>query len=532
MSNASSDDRRVKLITVHGTGGGRTKDDDPLANPEPLVKKWWEPGSDFLEQLFDRLGLEEADVEIEPFEWFMDENGPNSEAKRRESGRHLYHLLAETNDQGRDFYLIGHSHGGSVIYSALLRAVRRKKMLDHLKGWCTVGTPYLDYRPNRFLFQRLGNFALSAYTAGRIALILLVFFIGLIALIAITDGISSGDGAEMILVLLSLGFFAIPCIAIIFFLERRRDSRFVGHHKQKLYETYGGRWIGLWHRDDEAISALYNIRNVTAPIVPPTFLDPIISTAQFTLMILLVIVAFGGLFLENEFVSDQWEQHLMAPIGQVADREIPDQVFVILNISFKFCAFFLVFWAGAWFLRKFALLIGRPVSRMLNKIIWTSVREGAWGDDIIPERVRSITPHPPEFDEWYDPLPEPIDSELAIYSNKAAFKTLEKVRAVLGMSAADEQTKADIKAALADTLEWDELIHTAYFEVPAFIDTIAMGFAKVGMVDDVKTVALGPDDRARLDAWYAVQPNPEPIPARRVKNWIAADKMMSDAGTN
>ena len=127
------------LVTIHGTGAG---------DPTKDKNSWWQEESDFLEQLGQRLELSPEQVKIVPFLW---EEGPNSEASRRKAGKRLYKLLRSYDDLNQDYYLIGHSHGGSVAYHALLQSVAEDKSLKGLKCWCTVGTPFLEYKRNYFL---------------------------------------------------------------------------------------------------------------------------------------------------------------------------------------------------------------------------------------------------------------------------------------------------------------------------------------------------------------------------------------------
>jgi hypothetical protein len=136
----------TKLVTVHGTGAG---------DIDSKGEKWWQLDSTLMCELQSRLDLDPSRIEIVPFQWG---EGPNSEEHRRTAGQ--------------DYYIVGHSHGGSVIYNALLKSVANKKHFEGLKIWCTVGTPFLDYRANTFLFQRLKSLGLSVCTTGVVSLIL------------------------------------------------------------------------------------------------------------------------------------------------------------------------------------------------------------------------------------------------------------------------------------------------------------------------------------------------------------------------
>lgn len=506
----------IKIITVHGTGGGEPGVEKSAKKSKQL--KWWQPGSSFLQELGERIDLDPSRVEVVPFKWFQDENGPNSEAKRRKAGHELYDVLRDCEKAGEDYYLIGHSHGGSVIYSALLNSVRHDTHLSRLKGWCTVGTPFLDYRQNYFLFQRLGNFGLSAFASGMIALFLFCLLTIVAIIEYLTIGIHEADLIPIGLALSSLLLFAIACIGLLFLIERRRSSRFSDKHKKSLFSWYGANWLGLWHRDDEAIGALKNIKTVSGPIIPTNFLDPIVNGVQIILMFLFAGWLILGGFLGWDWTRELFVSHLMQPMDQASRGTIGDMIFATLVVSFEFSAFFFVFFIGAFIFRKFAFLIGYPLSKILNKIIWTSVRERAWGDDIIAEQVSEIAFRPPDFEtNFYDALPDQIEEALDGYSNRNAVNTLRQVRRALGMRGGPPKN-ADLKGSLEQSINWSELIHTSYFYVPEFIDLIAIGMSRQGIAKPRPNFDLKQANLAELDEWLENQPNADAVRPRTLKS--------------
>ena len=255
----------TKLVTVHGTGAG---------DKECSGERWWQRGSPFLAELAKRLNLDPGRVEIVPFHWDL---GPNSETGRRAASGALFEKLKGYDKAGADYHVIGHSHGGSVIYDALLHSVAKGQPFERLKSWCTIGTPFLDYRANRFLFSRLGTKGLTLYA---MALGILIFGAGLLFNYFAGGTQIEGTTVEMRqfftalvlpLALIALGFGG-ACMAFLYAVERIRGGTHPQVRKKKAADLYKDRWIGLWHRDDEAISALSNVQYVKGPIVPSTFL--------------------------------------------------------------------------------------------------------------------------------------------------------------------------------------------------------------------------------------------------------------------
>jgi len=125
-------DAKDLIVFVHGTGS---------ANPADEGKKWWQLGSSFS----DELGalLQSCAVVARPFHW----SGLNSELARRRAGSILLEQLQQMEAGRQRYHLVGHSHGGSVIWHALTQSAAQGRRLAGLKSWSTVGTPYLTVAP-------------------------------------------------------------------------------------------------------------------------------------------------------------------------------------------------------------------------------------------------------------------------------------------------------------------------------------------------------------------------------------------------
>jgi pimeloyl-ACP methyl ester carboxylesterase len=117
------------LILVHGTGG---------ATADKLNPHWWQSDSQIAKDL--AAACADAPAQLSPFTW----TGNNSERDRREAGRQLLEKLRKLGS--RKYRLIGHSHGGSVIWHALSESTKGEP-LKGLGCWITVGTPFLKFQP-------------------------------------------------------------------------------------------------------------------------------------------------------------------------------------------------------------------------------------------------------------------------------------------------------------------------------------------------------------------------------------------------
>lgn len=77
------------------------------------------------------------------FHW----SGLNSVQAREEAAEKLLKYILEYERSNRFYHLLGHSHGGSVIW-AMLRQVAASPDLDlnFMRSWVTVGSPFIALR--------------------------------------------------------------------------------------------------------------------------------------------------------------------------------------------------------------------------------------------------------------------------------------------------------------------------------------------------------------------------------------------------
>jgi hypothetical protein len=116
------------IVLVHGTYAQRLSDQGDA---------WWQLGSKFSERV--RKALKGLGIPSdECFHW----SGENSDAFRVFDSSLLLERLRRENDKG-PFHVVAHSHGGMVLWHALMLSVERQISLNNLQSWMTVGTPDL-----------------------------------------------------------------------------------------------------------------------------------------------------------------------------------------------------------------------------------------------------------------------------------------------------------------------------------------------------------------------------------------------------
>ncbi len=485
----------LKLVTVHGTGAG---------HKECTGERWWQRNSPFLGELAKRLHLDPSRVEIVPFHW---ELGPNSESGRRAAGQALYEKLKGYDDAGADYHVVGHSHGGSVIYDALLHSVAKGQPFERLKSWCTIGTPFLDYNANRFLFSRLGTTGLTLYA---MAIGVLIFGAALLVRGMWFEGPTVEPGRFFFALVLPLSLIALgfggACLAFLYSVERIRGGTHPQDRKKKTAALYKDRWLGLWHRDDEAISALSNVQYVKGAIVPSTFLQPFVAIAQVLMTVLLsAVVVVWALPPLWQFMVESWPQ-IMNLEGDSALGYLMVILVAIAVLAVVAAIYMAVASAVVAILKLLARGIGWPLSKVIDNLVWSSIRQQAWGDDRQGEGVSQVGSHPPEFAATFEPLPAAVADEVSRFSEKHAILTLTKVREVLGMTRTPK-TAPDMRAQLSEQLNWRELIHTTYFEIPQFTDLIAYGLHRAGLAP-LKQDFWPAERRDLAQAWHGAISTP------------------------
>jgi hypothetical protein len=479
VSGDSAVDQELVLL-IHGTYAGSAEDEG---------NAWWQQGSPAWRELGKRLP---SGVRLpkrgEVFHW----SGDNSERARIKAGHDLLERLLEFETSGRSYRLIGHSHGGSVIWHTLRLATLLRKSLRGLKSWTTVGTPFLHYRTR-------GAWSASNVISLALALLLLrpacrafvVFFtfvlaatwgsnatldlpadrdVGLVMAVARapvlkvvewagvplipTDSgmrLGSYDPASgqtllhylfctwegwVIMLITLFGGYVFLILASLFLnpvlesLRIRAEKRL----EQTTMETYRGRWLGLWSPNDEAINGLRATLDLTISFV-----------AQITPR-------------ERVLLSDY------------------------LSLLSSPCS---------WALTP---TFNRLVRPLLDRAVRSLVVKTAQGNNRPAAEVIAVSAYPVSVSKTntHPPLPQHINACLVDRANEHARDIAPKLRDLLSAPSFVAGMER-----FGHALSGRELIHTSYFDHSPILDLLGLHVAWASRMDSSLSVA----SQTREDLW-------------------------------
>lgn len=451
-----------EVILVHGTFASSQDDEG---------KGWWQIGSPAHNDLQSRLPPNVSLAsEGNLFRW----SGENTERARSKAASQLLHFLKPYEESGKRYHLVGHSHGGSVIWAALRQSTARHKPLDHLKSWSTVGTPFLHHRSRspwgaaNIAYMMLAGLLLYPAARAFWALVKLPYDVvagqfdggvmiqpdseaSVVSLIIRTpilkglelvgvgrtetaDGIrlgsfdaSSGESPAHFLFGTLEGWLIVGAILLFgyitlllgsFFLSPVSEGiriRWEKRLEQRAFSDYGQRWLGIWTEDDEAINGLRATMELTVSFV-------------------------GNLVLrERIFVSDM--------------------------ISLP--------WRPLY--RLAAPFYNRLLRPMLDSKIQEIVVKTAQGNDRPAARVVAVSPHPilPSPAAAAPALPSELRDKIRSRADHHANDLGPKLRVLL----AQPSLTAGLES-FSNELSGRELVHTSYFDHVEVLDLLSMNMGQ------------------------------------------------------
>lgn len=263
---------RHVYVFVHGTFADESDHDG---------NAWWQTKG-VLAQELDNNGWF-----VIPFNW----SGKNSETARRSAGKRLWVLFSQLEDIGIPYSVVGHSHGGMLIWNALsfaklwnsserlasplvtlgtgpetflpLKGLKEYKIPDRgdekagrlplLKSWATIGTPFLKHK--------------RKWTYPDTVAMLFFLCLAALSLGMFLIGFWEND--------LPVGYwffamtpFALMCLILLGYRRYRRSKHLTIDYFKKTLREFDNRHIAIWSGSDEAINALRGSLKLEVPLLP------------------------------------------------------------------------------------------------------------------------------------------------------------------------------------------------------------------------------------------------------------------------
>jgi hypothetical protein len=290
---------RQLVILVHGTFAAKKED---------YGGAWWQTDGSVA------ATLEQAapgTFEVVPFHW----SGKNLESARRGGAKRLSKLIAKLEKDHRGYHLIAHSHGGNVVWRALLHRAAMRQKLDGLLSWTTVGTPFLFFRTSAPPLCVLPPLAVAywLFTQKRD---------GLVAMLSKTNGmwqtwVSFQDSLIAPIVFeivagMALLLAAVLTVGFIWTLAGLFLNYRLGTNEKLVYENYRSRHLLIASDHDEAIRGLSAATRLVvedALLVPKV---PYCNTSFFGKLI--SPLTFPGIALWNSVIGypvNEWVVNLL-----------------------------------------------------------------------------------------------------------------------------------------------------------------------------------------------------------------------------
>lgn len=275
------------VVTVHGTFARTGGMADALNIGEQGEPQWWQEGSSFDADLQAFVKGADGPLHFIPFTW----SSINSEMDRRAAGSDLLHVMRQLDAQGEPYCVVGHSHGGSVIASALIESVARKRPLTHLRKWITVGTPFVGMRKERFLFSRLTLSRKVMFVASFMLFMMFLFYVGAEAL---DDAQHFRNERYYTAILFSGVMMTLPMLffyLVFRFFDNRELMGYSMGAVQRAKEHYQDKWLPLCHKDDEAVQGLRFLPKVKVHFFEQDFATSMLTKAAIIALPLLYLFA-------------------------------------------------------------------------------------------------------------------------------------------------------------------------------------------------------------------------------------------------
>jgi hypothetical protein len=405
------------VILVHGTGASQR-------GPKG-AERWWEPEGPFAQEMLAEVKKQIPDnadrrFQLEAFVW----SGANSERERRIAGQTLAERLKDLEGKGTPFHLVGHSHGGSVIWHAM-RHMLRDGRPQSLRSWTTIGTPFLTFGDRGSFYLLLFAF-LSLFTVG-----LSYYLLGSLPGIYLSELGRLGRDARIpalvavvvgIVVTFALIAYSLAGLALQLSKRWRVRSQQISAQDASFLRE---RWHPLAHPEDEPINGL------RASVVHPA--EPFMPRMK------------AGV---GARVAGKFETAHDAGAADAKPARPPITLGTITTAVVSLVA---------------APFYNRIIAPLLDQFMWETAKQVVQGNDVPGEYLIRCDRAPAELSGPRRGGSPDYFAKLSTLADSSATETARNFRARL----AEIGEGIASVSALRRALSWDEVIHTTYFE-PGF----------------------------------------------------------------
>lgn len=481
---------RVTVISVHGTGDTAAEPDGPIDGDH-----WFQTRSKFMKLLKQRLAGNGIEAEIVPHLW----SGANSAMERERGARSLVNTIRRAaRRNGGPVHVIGHSHGGNVANDAARMLNWSRAQRDpKIASITTVGTPFFRTHVTgtdlfgawlfaaivalsilmipaitAFASQGVTNAALDlvnlpfkdtvAHTAERRAMFEEAAEVartsdpGLFvrALNWMTQHVYPVASGLALLLMIPVAFYGLARI--------RRASRRPSADT-KIYS--------IWHPSDEAISFLRRLESVPVEPFPrwSLFRGSRTTGVHWGVNAVIAFILMGAAFLAFDFFRGV--NVLAQPFQSVGAYLV---VIGIAGAPLVFMTAYLIYRLFA------AIVLELSLRGMLNNTIGGALIAIAFGRDG-DHRIDKVSTCSHSYGTQDDVLGGEVAERMAANSGDASKRLFDKYRAAVFSVSADE-TNA-INELAKDSMTWESLIHTTYFDQQEVVDRIGDHIAGVAKAE-------------------------------------------------
>ena len=472
---------KIAVVTVHGTGD---------TAPSDTGDKWFQQGSAFTARLTQKLAAQDIEADIVPHRW----SGANSAWAREQGANKLAARIRRLYDRYDGIHVIGHSHGGNVANDAavLLKwGLRRHEKYERFDSLTTVGTPFFNIRTG-----------LPQMVAGILFLIIAwasALAFPLVAALLLYEVISGNSLSETsttqdsVAALVYIGIVG-PCLLFMLNMSRQGIRRI-------LRPRSGGRAkasvFSIWHENDEAIAFLQRVEELPLEPFPRGSLFRG-SRATAVSVGVLAVLAIG---LANPLLYAFNMADIFDFNTSIADDDIAGNIIAVTVMSLLLApAIFTLVYLVYRFLVGGVQEVG--VRGSMNRFVVGVLRGVAMGRDG-DQILCNVGPrsHTHRTEEYV--LSGACATRMQEKANGAAGKLIDKYRWALFSVGGD--SSGSLTSLTTDSMTWDSLIHTTYFDQPEVADLIAAYIAAKATGQP-----FAPPAPAPLAPPSAPQPEPPP----------------------